>query len=257
MPLRRGIVPEEEKLVDLRTEEEQLEAVRQWWNRQGLSLVITVAVVAGSIWGYRLWQDRIETRSTEASALYQDLLKATEKDPGFPLSEEDKSTARYLVDQLKADYPSSAYARMAALAAARLAVEEEDIPLAETELRWVLAKSKTDAIGSLAQIRLARVLSELGQTDAGILLLQDEFRYYPALAAEVLGDLLHVAGRRQEALAAYEDAEAKLPEDARVPWLEMKKINLLPPQTSEGARSAARTIRPEAASDEAAEEGQG
>ena len=238
-----GLLLEGDELTQLRTEEEQLEALKRWWSAHGFSLLAVILVALALGWGYRLWQDHIEARGIAASTLFQDLLDLVEAEDGRQLNEEQRSTADYVTEQLKAEYASHAYSRMAALLAARLAVDQGDLSGAEMELRWITTREPEDEIGSLARIRLARVLLALERVDEGLPFLEGDFTYYSAQAAETRGDLLRAAGRRQEAYEAYLEARSNQPGGVGNPFLEMKVADLAPPQTSEGARPVVRELQ--------------
>lgn len=238
-------------MTDLRTEEEQLDALRRWWSRHGSSLLVSLVLVLALYWGYRFWQDGTETRGIQASELYQELLQAVAQDD-LALSEEEIATARHLAGRLQEEHASSTYARLAALQTARLAVAEDDFRTAAIELRRAVQRDADDEIGSLARIRLARVFIMLDQVEEGLALLEGEFTYYPAQAAEARGDLLYAAGRPEEAHAAYLQAVEQRPENAENNWLRMKLAEVAPAQTSEGARSVTAALRPAAAEAKAA-----
>ena len=42
-------------MAELRTEEEQLEAIKRWWKENGTSLIAGVAIAAAGVFGWNAW----------------------------------------------------------------------------------------------------------------------------------------------------------------------------------------------------------
>ena len=118
---------------------------------------------------------------------------------------------RVLANALKSDFSGTVYARFAALQLAALAVEDGDLAVAETELRWALSKEDTNSeMGQLIQLRLARVLADRGDTESALAILDSSVDAYPAAYATAKGDIYVSEGRHAEALDAYREARAVL-----------------------------------------------
>jgi predicted negative regulator of RcsB-dependent stress response len=211
-----------------RTEDEQVEALRRWWNENGRSTVLVIVVVLAGTFGWQGWQRYDAERSDKASDLYQQMLEAAAMAEQGIVT--DAPTAR-LASQLRSDYGGTTYAQFAALHQARVAVTEDDLEAAEGHLRWVLGKARSGSETALvAQLRLARVLAAQGQTEQALKLLTPasggSFRAATAMAR---GDVLAAAGRDAEALAAYRDAQAlvqEYPGQLNIATLEAKIQNL-------------------------------
>ena len=103
------------------TEEEQIEAIKNWIEENGMSLVLTIVVVLGGTFGYRAWENSVRGTGEAASALYENLAQATTSPSGV-ISDELEATARSLGEQLKEEHENSTYAFFAALHLAKLAV---------------------------------------------------------------------------------------------------------------------------------------
>ena len=194
-----------------RTEEEQVEALRRWWNENGRSTLFAVVLVLAGVFGWHGWQGYEAQRSDSASDLYQQMLEAAAMAEQGVVND---APAERLASQLRNDYSSTTYAQFAALHQARMAVAADDLGAAESHLRWVLGKARSGSdTAAVAQLRLARVLAAQGETDQALTLLapgsSGKFRAAATLAR---GDVLAAAGRSAEALAAYREAQALVQE---------------------------------------------
>ena len=140
-----------------RTEEEQVEALRRWWQENGRSTVVAVVLALGVGFGWQGWKQYQQDQQEGASDLYQRMLQAF---AAPALSPEQQQIAIQLAEQLKTEYGASSYGQFASLQLARVAVGNNNLSEAEAELRWVLGKADTGSDTALiAQLRLARVLA--------------------------------------------------------------------------------------------------
>ena len=64
-------------MAELRTEEEQVQALKNWWNENGKSLLLWIAVALAAVFGWKGWQQQQAVEAENASVLYQNLLDAT------------------------------------------------------------------------------------------------------------------------------------------------------------------------------------
>ncbi|MEM9254568.1 MAG: tetratricopeptide repeat protein [Pseudomonadota bacterium] len=184
-----------------RTEDEQVEALRRWWQENGRSTVIAIVVAVSGALGWQAWQGHQVDRQEDASNLYQSMLTLL----GQGAESSDQIAA--LADQLKEDFGNTTYAQFAALQLASQAVKVGDLTAAESQLRWVLTKAaKGSDVAQLAQLRLARVIAESGETEQALVILAEDPGAYAASYAVARGDVLLADGRRQEALASYNEA---------------------------------------------------
>ena len=190
-----------------RTEEEQVEALRRWWEENGKSTIaaIVVALLAG--FGWQGWQGYQDTQREKASDLYQTLLQS------MSVAEPSSTAAAEITDvaqRLKAEHGGSTYAQFAALHLARMAVANDKLDMAEEQLRWVLTAADSGSdVALITQQRLARVLAARGDTEQALsILAQGANTAYAASYAAARGDILLASGNDEEARAAYLEARS-------------------------------------------------
>ncbi|PLW81335.1 hypothetical protein CWI75_16000 [Kineobactrum sediminis] len=214
-----------------RTEEEQVEAIRRWWDENGRSTLVTIVLVLVAVFGWQGWQRYSDERTATASDVYQRMLEAAS---AAGQGTQATTELERLAGVLRSDFGGTVYARFAALHLASAAVAEDDLETAETELRWVLGKASTGSeIAAVAQLRLARVLAAAGETGQALGLLEEggngDYRAAYLLAR---GDVLAAAERNEEALEAYREAEAVVqayPAQLNVETLQAKLQSLASP----------------------------
>lgn len=195
-------------MSDDMTEEEQLEALKRWWNENGKWVVAAVVIAVGGYFGWGAYQDQQQAKAAAGSALYTELLDTLEVQEGESLADENRSEAQELVEQLKSEHAGTGYGVNAALIRARWAVSESDLETAESELRWVLEQGPGSAIEQVATLRLARVLSAAGNNGEALTLL-DGVNPGESMASEydeVRGDILLEQGDAESARSAYQSA---------------------------------------------------
>ncbi|MCX2981740.1 tetratricopeptide repeat protein [Halieaceae bacterium IMCC14734] len=209
---------------EFRTEEEQVEALKKWWQDNGKSTIaVIVLALAGSL-GWQSWQQRTGEQAEAASTVYQSMLDAINVSGGNVASAEQEVTVRHLAGTLKTDFSGTTYAHFAALHLAKLAVSEEDLVTAEAELRWVLNSGPDTDMQRVVQLRLARVVAAAGDPDSALSMLRGEnVGTYSAAYAEAEGDIQQQLGNLDAAVEAYRRAAAlQLDSGATAPILELK-----------------------------------
>ncbi|MEM6300989.1 MAG: tetratricopeptide repeat protein [Pseudomonadota bacterium] len=242
-----------------RTEEEQVEALKKWWDENGRTTLIGVALALGLGFGWQAWQQNQQQAQDNASALYQQMLQALST-----AEETSPDAGKELATQIKDEYRGSTYAQFAALHLARLAVYDDDLAGAERELRWVLTMAEVGGeIHQTAQLRLARVAAAQGDTGGALTMLQAAESEFVTSYAQARGDILLADGREQEALLAYQSALASLDPTSPAPTTLTEKVEYLTARlpseaaslTAEPAPAAADSARGEPVMDAAVEEG--
>ena len=124
-------------MAEMKTEEEQVEALKRWWQENGKSLILTIAVSVGGVLSWNAYQDHQTNESELASVYFQQLMTSA---PAGQLGETEIAEIRYNSDLLKKEFSASTYAQFAALMIARVEVQEGNLAAATTELEWVIAQ---------------------------------------------------------------------------------------------------------------------
>ncbi|MGK0336516.1 MAG: putative negative regulator of RcsB-dependent stress response [Candidatus Azotimanducaceae bacterium] len=218
-------------MVTDKTEEEQLEALKSWWDENGTQLLIGIVVVLAGIFGYRTWDSNAQATAEAASNLYEDLVQVASVGPFDELSAEDRSTAEFIASQLTTEYMGSVYAHFASLHMAKLDVEAGDLESAEAALRWSLDNGVDDSIGIIVNERLARVLFAKEDFDGALSQLDNKKPGAHARSYEELrGDIYFAMDRNEDARGAYERALAETDNPDAFPYLNMKLQDISNPE---------------------------
>lgn len=205
-------------------DEEQLEAIKKWWDENGKSLVFGGVLALVGVFGYQAWQTQVRETGEAASAVYEDMLAAITLDSPFAtIGEEQLTTGRFLANQLKEQHADSTYAHFAAMFLARLAVDEGDLDAAKQELNWAIDNGMDESLVVIAKMRLARVHLAAGDADAGLGVLSGvEPGEHVASFEEARGDLYLAKGDQALARESYKVALDSLEDDDVRPMLQMK-----------------------------------
>ena len=193
--------------MNMQAEEEQIQALKQWWSDNGSSLIFSLVLGLGAVVGWNWWQDSKQSRLENSFVEFQALvaqLDTLEQNPG---DEVKVAEADFLAQQIKERYPSSLHASFAAFLKAKQAVKDEDFDAAKKELTWVLEQQESAEINLIASLRLAKVHFAVGEHEAAMNVLDvpDAGSFSPAFS-ELKGDILFAQQRYQDAYEAYETA---------------------------------------------------
>ena len=184
------------------TDEERLEIIKKWWHENGSSIITGVVLGLAVLFGGKAWFSYQEGNAQTASNIYVTLMSALEAG--------DAAVVAGKTSMLVAEYGSTPYATLAALAMAKIKIEAGELNDAQAQLRWVLDNSKSDIFKDTARLRLARVLVAMDDLDAADTLLQQPASgaAFDPLYTEVRGDVQIARGDMTAAHAAYQEALA-------------------------------------------------
>lgn len=214
-------------------DDEQVEALRRWWQENGRSTIVAVVLAVGGTLGwqqYQGWEQGQREAASDAWASVQ--IRLESPDPA------QQAAARVAAEDIVANHGGTVYARFAAMQLAALAVRADELAEAESHLREALAAgSASDELGQLIQLRLARVLAAAGDDAAALKILDAGSEAYAAAYATAKGDLHLAAGRDEEALDAYREARTVTLALGNPPGLLDIKISSLESRVATGASS--------------------
>ena len=177
------------------SEQEQVDALKAWWDKNGRTVLVALAVFLLSVLGWQSWNDHRNQVAEAASSHYQQMVDLMNRDTTMAME-----AGRALVGS----YPDSIYAVMASMAMAKLAVAEKDLDAAAAHLRSAMSRSGQPELADLARLRLARV--ELAQGNAEAALTTLNGGVVGASGDDLRGDILLSQGKETEARAAYSKA---------------------------------------------------
>ncbi len=181
------------------TEEQQVEAIKEWWKENGKAVIVGAVVGLGGIFGWRFYQDSQAEAQGAASQAYDKVLTQIQNSGA-----ESSSDALAFIEANK----ESQYSVLAALQLAKAFVEAGELDKALEQLNWAKANTKDTAIVSLLTVRTSRVLAE--QEKYGEALTQlDSIKEagWAGRVAELKGDILLRQGNSEGAYAAYSEAQ--------------------------------------------------
>lgn len=210
------------------SDEEQLEVLKNWWDENGTSLVITVVVTVGAILGYRGWEANAIATGEATSAVYEDLVSATDSISANDSDEAVRITAMSLGETLKTDHGDTTYAVFAAMKLAKVAVAQNDLDTAVKELRWALDNVSESHLETTIRVRLSRVyMGQEDPTSAMTLLVNHQpASGQVASVEEAKGDIFHSLGDLEQARQSYQKALENKSEQVENPILELKLADL-------------------------------
>lgn len=208
----------------MRSEEEQLESLKEWWSKNGKSMVAGVVIAVAGVGGWKAWESHQISQAESASQLYSELTQIVMNGTG----ETREQQADELIQRLTTDFSSSVYSDYARLFAARLAVERDQLDQAQSHLRSALESTRVEAIELVARLRLARILNSQDKVDEALSLLEvPSAGGFTAEFQSLRGDLLMSKGDALQAREAYQRAlDASRSAGESAPLVEMKLDNL-------------------------------
>jgi len=201
--------------VSYETEEQQLQALKDWWQENGTPLVVGAVLGLAGFAGWKYWNNQKIAHESKASDAYQLVMDALEKN--------DLQAMATNAEKLVSDFSDTSYAILAKLALAKKAAAESNWAQAEAELNWIVSQHGDNELANIAKLRLARAQIEQDKLDAALQNLNfDEDSSYHAMANLIKGNALLAAGKKAEALKAFEIAQGDEQLLAADPTLAMK-----------------------------------
>ena len=187
-------------MAELRTEEEQLQAIKDWWKKNGSSLLIGIGAALAIVFGWQAWQNHQASQRAEAANQFAALQSAFS-------AGDDQETVEFVAETLRNEYSSSAYAIYGNLVLARQQMMAQNDPQAAAEsLNWALEKAADyPALSLVIRNRLARAQFAAGNHQAALSTLDQAGKAegFDAIFSELRGDIRLAMGDRDAAREAY------------------------------------------------------
>ena len=185
---------------DYQTDEEKVEAIRDWWRENGRAVVAGIVVGIAVVAGWKYWNDYRQSHAEEASDLYASFIVA--------LDARNKDEVEGLIADLRDDYSSTPYPDLALLRLAGVEAVGGEFENAETLLRGLVVGARQAQLRQIAVLRLVRVLVAMGRLDEARTELDQAALpdSWTTLAEELRGDIHRAKGEFGAAHTAYEKA---------------------------------------------------
>lgn len=188
-------------------EQEQLDALKAFWNKQGNLITWTLVLALGAFAAWNGWNWWQREQALKAGAMFEELDRAA------TANDADK-TGRIFAD-LKDGFPRTAYAQQGGLLAAKIQAGKGQTDAAKASLSWVADNAVEDEVRTIARLRLAAVLADNKQYDEALKALDAaKSEGFEALVADRRGDVLLAQGKKDEARTAWQAAYKAMPEKA-------------------------------------------
>lgn len=207
------------------TEEEQLERLKNWWQRYSTPITTTLCVILLAFSGYKYWSQHESKMLSEASNAYEQMMNS--------FSSQDNKKVRSFANQIISVYPNTVYADVARLTLTKLYISRDNYPKAKNELEYVAKHSKVAALKEMAKIRLARLTFAEKDFDHALDELdQIKTTSFTPVINELKGDIYMAKGQQEKAFSFYKEAYIGLAKlKVNNFFLEMK-INEIAPNSS-------------------------
>jgi predicted negative regulator of RcsB-dependent stress response len=195
-------------VADHITEEEQIEALKRWWDENGKQTILAIVLTVGGYFGWQAWTQHVDDQAAAASLVYQEMLdNIAGNRPGETLATQQQADIKQLAETLKQQHGGSQYAFNAALIKAKLAVESDDLASAAIELQWAMDNTDQTINKNIARLRLARVEAAQDNLDTALQLVQGvDAGEMKSAFDEAKGDFYLQQGNSAAAYTAYEAA---------------------------------------------------
>ncbi|KTD23096.1 transmembrane protein [Legionella lansingensis] len=181
------------------TEEEQLEAIKKWWQKYNTVITVILSLILLVVAGYKYWTWHQYKISSQASNAYEQMMIA--------FSNQDNKRVRSYANQLIKEYGQTIYADAARLTLAKVDVTHDKYDKAREALEYVANHSRMIALRQVAKIRIARLFAAEKAYDRALAELTkvDDVAYMPVVN-ELKGDIYAATGKYQQAMNSYKEA---------------------------------------------------
>ncbi|PPK75825.1 putative negative regulator of RcsB-dependent stress response [Methylobacter tundripaludum] len=206
------------------SEEEQVEALKRWWKENSTATIVGLVMGIVIILGWNYWQDHKKAQSAQASATYDQLLKALDddsKDGGGraptvgalgdarAVAENKNDSVDKLAQRMQEQFKGTEYAAFSGLFQAKLKAQQGDFAAAKQILKTIAAEPNKQ-LSNIAKIRLVRLMLATGEYEQGLQVINEvdakAAASYSANYDELVGDLYVALDRLDEARTSYQNA---------------------------------------------------
>jgi len=191
------------------TEEQQIDAIKSWWKKNGNSLVYGLSAIIIGLSGWNYWQSSTQAHSESASHLYEQIRAGYQGD-----NDAAKVAARQSREMMN-EFADTPYAEQAQLLLANYRYEQGEVDEALSLLSTIRDQSKVAANRMIAMIRLAKIFEDKKEFPQALTQVDQALSANPSKSAVaqlkmIKTRILLTQGKREEArdvLVSFEVAE--------------------------------------------------
>ncbi len=188
-------------MQDFETEEQQIEALKKWWQENGTSLIVGLGLGVAVLFGGRYYIESQQQTQANAGDLYFSVADS--------VNNKKEEAAIETTDRLITEYKTTPYASLASLLLARYEFELNHLEEAGKQLQWVVDNAEQPELQNIARLRLARLYFTSKDYDAAQKLLDVKYATaFDAAFEELKGDIYVATSQLAEARLAYDRALA-------------------------------------------------
>ncbi len=211
-------------MAENETEEQQIDAIKEWWNKNGNAVIVGAVLGIGALVGWKGWGVYTEQQYLLASDRYAAMQES--------ILQQDIDAVMVQAEQLKQEFSATPYASLASLMLAKAHAENVEYQQAMTHLQWVVDNAKQETLRAVARLRMIRLHIVEDRLEAAQLLLNQTYPLsFASLKEELRGDWHVSRGEFVEARAAYDSAIATAAEE-QIDYLIMKRDNAIASEQS-------------------------
>jgi predicted negative regulator of RcsB-dependent stress response len=198
-------------------EQEQLDALQQFWRSYGRIVMAVVLAVVVGFGSTKWWEYQNRTEAQSASATFNKL-EAVQ-------TVEDIDLMSSLSEEIISEYGDTYYADLARLNLAKTQVDVGNSDGAIKLLRGVVDDSRDSSLVALARLRLAALYVMTEQFDLAMSALDgDADAAMSGWFADIRGDIYAAQDLHDEARGSYQEALSLLQEGN--PWVDIVQIKI-------------------------------
>ncbi|MDY0995422.1 YfgM family protein [Pantoea agglomerans] len=198
-------------------ENEQTDALRNFFANNGKALAIGVVIGIAALGGWRYWSSHQDDTAKTVSAQYQQLTSAMQASKPETL----EAVNRFASEN------SNTYGALAAMDLAKQYVDAGQLDKAATLLQNGLKDTKDANLQAVINLRLARIQLQQNQADAALKTLDGvKGDGWTAIVADIRGEALLTKGDKQGARDAWSKGVESDASPALKQMMQMKMNNL-------------------------------
>lgn len=205
------------------TEEQQVDAIKQWWNENGNVIIICTVVGLAGLWGWNYYGDTVAVDQEKTSNAYTEVLTLFTANA----AQEAENLQLFISGN-----EGNNYATLASLLLAKEAVKAKNFELAKNQLSVLLAVNNDRLLTPIIALRLARIEAQLGEYKQALATADKVTeKGFVTIANQIKGSIYLQQGNIQLARNAFQTALAAN-EGGTDPFLQLQLNDLTPAEAT-------------------------